>query len=1060
MSNDGWGKKRWLALAFVGLFVVLLTGMRVWWTSAFHNAGQAAVVQGQLDLREWDPIAERPISLDGQWEFYPSTWLIEDGSRKEPIAGQPSLLHVPGGWNDALNPEHSGSYGYGSYRLRILVDPSRDVTYSIRLSSVRSSSALYVDGRLLSRMGEPGSDAQPYSSANVPYSASFASNGSGVIEVIVQAANFDDPRGGGIVRSVKFGTEAAVAREAALSVAMQQIVAVVFFLHACYALILFAVGMRDTRLLAFALVTVSAMFIHLIGSEEKLLPSWFLIPYDWGFKLVHLGLVGVAFALPPCISEQLPVLWRRLWPWYAAFCGVFVCATLFLPVATIVQLQPLYYACFLASIVVTLATLLRLSLRHVQSHVLLLLSLVAFVNSLLWMGIYVLTGIKIVYYPFDLIISMTCFASVWFNRYNQVHNETKQLAAKLQMADKVKDEFLANTSHELRNPLNGILNMSQAVLERERHLLNDRSIKEMETVLSVGRRMTWMLNDLLDVMSLKESRLRLQFRAFSMQTILSGVLDMLRSLTEGKPVRLVNRIPDSFPPVFADENRVIQIVFNLFHNAVKYTAEGEIAIRGEVRDGRAHIVISDTGIGMDEETLRRIFEPYEQGDAGKMMFEGGFGLGLSISRQLAELHGGTLQASSVPGQGSEFMFSLPLSDPASSLDASWREPETVAVQSPGLQWIGLDGTEVAVASTAAALSDSAESVKSVKSIKSVESPESASNGQLRLAVDLPRILIVDDDPVNLHVLETMLSRDRYELFTVTSGKQALDALEEKEWDLVISDVMMPHMSGYELTRTIRRRFTITELPVLLVTARSQPKDIENGFLSGANDYVIKPVDVLEVRARVKALTEVRQSVRERLNMEAAWLQSQIQPHFLFNTLNAVSALSDIDTERMRKLLDVFGQFLRDKFKYQHFDELAPIKDELGIVRSYLYIEQERFDDRLRVQWDVEECDELKLPLLTIQPLVENAVRHGIMQRMDGGTVWIRVFNRETHAEIVVEDDGVGMDEELLEQRQEADAGTGVGLRNTDLRLRRRYGKGLQIRSEPGRGTVISFIVPM
>src|SRR5690625_7730878 len=121
---------------------------------------------------------------------------------------------------------------------------------------------------------------------------------------------------------------------------------------------------------------------------------------------------------------------------------------------------------------------------------------------------------------------------------------------------------------------------------------------------------------------------------------------------------------------------------------------------------------------------------------------------------------------------------------------------------------------------------------------------------------------------------------------VTSGSKALALLDLQEWDLVISDVMMQHMSGYELTRTIRERFTMTELPILLLTARSQSIDIEKGFLSGANDYVIKPVDALEIRSRVRVLTEVKRSAREQLQMEAAWLQAQIQPHFLFNTLNA------------------------------------------------------------------------------------------------------------------------------------------------------------------------------
>ncbi len=285
-------------------------------------------------------------------------------------------------------------------------------------------------------------------------------------------------------------------------------------------------------------------------------------------------------------------------------------------------------------------------------------------------------------------------------------------------------------------------------------------------------------------------------------------------------------------------------------------------------------------------------------------------------------------------------------------------------------------------------------------------------------------------------------------------------LDTKEWDLIISDVMMPQMSGYELTRRIRQRFTIAELPILLLTARSQSQDIENGFLAGANDYVVKPVDALEIRSRVRALTEVKQSTHERLRMEAAWLQAQIQPHFFFNTLNAILALSEIDMKRMRNLLEAFSDYLRESFKFQNLDELVSIEEELSLVRSYLFIEKERFGDRLQVTWDIEENIQLLIPALTIQPIVENAVRHGITKQVQGGNIRIRVLDYVNYVEISVTDDGVGMDEVMVQRllvRQTANK-SGVGLLNTNLRLKQHYGEGLQINSKLEVGTTISFIV--
>ncbi|MEZ7172981.1 histidine kinase [Sporosarcina sp. OR05] len=272
---------------------------------------------------------------------------------------------------------------------------------------------------------------------------------------------------------------------------------------------------------------------------------------------------------------------------------------------------------------------------------------------------------------------------------------------------------------------------------------------------------------------------------------------------------------------------------------------------------------------------------------------------------------------------------------------------------------------------------------------------------------------------------------------------------------------MPIISGYDLTKRIRERFSLTELPILLLTARSQPKDIENGFLAGANDYVKKPVDALEFKSRVQALAGVKKAMQEKLQIEAAWLQAQIQPHFLFNALNTIMALSEIDLDRMQKVLEAFSQLLRGKFKFTDLNELAPLEDELELVRAYLLIEKERFADRLHIKWEVDDDLQVIIPSLTIQPLVENAIHHGIMNRPEGGQLTICISQLENHIEIRVEDDGVGMEKSKVEGllKKTASHKSGIGLLNTDLRLKHQFGQGLKIESVKDKGTKVSFMVP-
>lgn len=1026
-------------ILLLGLLLVILSGSRMVWMELFHNQKQLSVKNGQLDLRDWNAEDGDILLLDGEWEFYPSEWLIEESRQHASNESEPKLIQVPGGWNEALQPEKPTPYGFASYRLRLYVNPEKELNYSIRVPSVRTASELYVNGRLLTKSGQVAPTKDEYISKDLPYSTTFTADENGVIELVIQAANYVDSRSGGIVRSIKFGSEEAIAKEMKSSIFMQFLAAIIFIMHAVYALILYLLGNKEKKLLYFSLLALCVTITSVFSTDEKLFHQLFYIGINWDFRLTNAALVIGALALLECTDHRELPYWRRMYPVYKVMNLGTAGITLFLDPTQVIMLFPVYYLLVGTAAVITLITMLKKVIKDLKSNLLMLFSFLALMNHSLWSFILLDSGLSLVYYPFDMIIAMGCLASEWFKGYFIMHANTKELAATLQRMNDHKDQFLANTSHEFKNPLHSILNMSQSVLKRERHLLQERSIKELETVLSVGRRLTLILNDLIDVMSLREGNPHLQQKAIPIQPIVTGVMDMLQFNAEVKSVQIANRIPEDFPPVHADENRVIQIIFNLLHNAVKYTNEGVISIRAFAKDGRAYIVIRDTGIGMDERMLKRLFYPYEQASKSETMIEGGFGLGLSISKQLVELHGGTLDVSSVLGEGSAFTFSLKLADlNAEEEDVVSNSFEPFILQSMAIQEIASSANMDKVAIQQAAKQTTL----------------------LKMNGERPNLLIVDDDPVNLQVLEAILSPDEYEITMVTSGKEALALLDTKEWDLVISDIMMPQMSGYELTRMIRERFTLTELPVLLLTARSQPKDIQSGFEAGANDYVTKPVEAIEIKSRIEALTTIKQSVREQLQLEAAWLQAQIQPHFLFNALNSVTALSDINLDKMRDLLNEFSNFLRNKFKFQNPDGLVPIEEELSLVRSYLYIEKVRFEERLQVIWEIDDCEDLKIPFLTIQPLVENAIRHGVMKRTRGGKIVIRISIYETHAEITVEDDGIGMDEIQLQQilERKADSRSGVGLINTDQRLKRHFGTGLHIQSTLGLGTKVTFYV--
>lgn len=722
--------RKGILFTIIFLFIVVLTSSRLLWVMYSQHGNQPQAVQGVLNLQQWDFEEVGTLTLDGEWAFYPNQLLVDITHAD---ADEAQWIEVPGGWDHAFTPKEDTPYGYGTYHLKVLVDADDEQTYSLRVTSARSASMLYVNGHLLAQSGHPTATEEGYEAYNIPYSASFTDD-SGVVDIVIQVANYTDPRPSGLIRSIKFGLEQTLAKETQLSIMMQYVVAAVFLMHAIYALLFYFLGERDQRLIYISGFIVCAIFSILLGSEDKLLVNWFSIKLEMGISIITLSFIIGVNMLLQCILHLLPSYWNKwISPVMIALSVISAVSLVFISTPNVFVVQTVYLTILAIIALIAVGTLFRSAINGVLDNVWLLLSLIAIANHFMWWLFLLATGMKIIYYPFDLLIAIFCFSAVWIRNYFQTHQETRNLAKKLQDADKQKDEFLANTSHELRNPLHGILNMSQAVLLRDKSKLSDKSVKDLEIVLSVGRRMSLMLDDLLDTMRLKEGNPRIEKRPFSFRAVVNGVIDLLEFMREGKPVRIINHIPTLFPKLYGDENRVIQIVFNLLHNALKYTDEGEVSIRASVKDGWAHILIADTGSGMDEETQKRVFEPYYQERSEKTMMDGGFGLGLHISKKLIELHGGTLMVQSKLGQGSQFSFTLPLQISASSKEMHVEELSEVSEELSAASKSSYDITDSVLNS-----SDEATSERS-------------------------RLLVVDDDSLNLKVLENILSHDRYDI---------------------------------------------------------------------------------------------------------------------------------------------------------------------------------------------------------------------------------------------------------------------------------------------------------
>ena len=392
--------------------------------------------------------------------------------------------------------------------------------------------------------------------------------------------------------------------------------------------------------------------------------------------------------------------------------------------------------------------------------------------------------------------------------------QEREGAARLREIDRLKDEFLANTSHELRTPLFGILGLVEA-LRDDPSKVRPEALPLLDTVLRSGRRLHHLVNDLLDFSKLQRHGLELLLEPVELHALTDVVLTLSRPLAEDRGLELINSVSPHLPAARADPARVEQILHNLVGNAIKFTREGSIEVTAHDEDGELVVQVTDSGSGIDPEHHERVFEPFTQADASTIRRHGGTGLGLAVSRQLVELHGGRIWVDSELGGGSAFSFTLPAADPENPLPAPATHPMPAVYESA----------------------------------ECVVKPSSADDS-------LATVLIVDDEPVVRKVVEQHLAPQGYRLLSAAEGSQALEILDRETVDLVLLDVMMPRMSGYEVCRAIRQHHTRDQLPVIFLSAKNQPDDRVAGFEEGGNDYLAKPITKGELLARVEAHLEL------------------------------------------------------------------------------------------------------------------------------------------------------------------------------------------------------------
>ncbi|MEL7357921.1 MAG: ammonium transporter [Cyanobacteria bacterium J06560_6] len=449
--------------------------------------------------------------------------------------------------------------------------------------------------------------------------------------------------------------------------------------------------------------------------------------------------------------------------------------------------------------------------------------------------------------------------------------ELSEANRKLERLDKLKDEFLANTSHELRTPLNGIIGLSEYLMEGATGQMSEQARVNLSMIASSGRRLYNLVNDILDYSNVLNDNFSLQLKPVGLKETVDVVITLCNPLINDKSLQIINEVSTEFALLWTDEDRLEQILYNLIGNAIKFTQQGCITIAAQA-DEQVTVTVSDTGIGIPEEKYAHIFESFEQAEGTTSREYGGLGLGLAVTKKLINIQGGRIWVESTVGEGSEFYFTLPLYNPEQAEQISvdrTRLFEPVGIVAPERDSGLLSG---AVASRTGAVAAAVDNLSAAS--RAIEQLEVATLSSAIAASDnFFHILIVDDDPVNLQVLNNYLGLLNYRITRASSGQAALDLLaQDFHPDLVILDVMMPRMTGYEVTKTIRARWERHELPIVLLTAKNRLEDEVIGLAAGANDYLTKPIVKEGLLARIETQLSLRKESQERQQAQAERVQ--------------------------------------------------------------------------------------------------------------------------------------------------------------------------------------------
>ncbi len=505
-------------------------------------------------------------------------------------------------------------------------------------------------------------------------------------------------------------------------------------------------------------------------------------------------------------------------------------------------------------------------------------------------------------------------------------SEITEKNSRLTELDKLKSDFLANISHELRTPLTLILGPLESILKDDSLSLPPKQQENLQRMHRNAHRLYVLVNDLLDFSKAEAGKLEIHEELIDMKAFIAQIIDDAQGIAEERKLTLTFAAKSHLGLLLFDQKMIEKIVLNLISNAMKFTPEGgKVDVRLEKEDNFITLSVADTGNGIPEADIQRLFERFHQVNSSQTRAHEGTGIGLAIIHQFVDLMGGKITVESKEGKGSTFTVRLPAREPSADDKVNTQHKESKQYSSPIKTSLVHMGK------------------------KSVPSDQIVS-----LTNERPLVLITDDNP-DMRAYIASLLENSYEVIAAENGKEALEAVYKYHPQVILSDVMMPVMDGYQLTQALKADPQTANIPIILITAKAGKESIVSGIDIGADDYIPKPFSAAELLARVRAALRLFQShatlknandeltkeIEERKKLELA--NAALNDELILAARRA--GMADISTSILHNVGNVLNsvsvslELLKESMDNSHINKLMNIgklfNENISNISSYL-----------------------------------------------------------------------------------------------------------------------------